>query len=578
MHTHTHTHMHTYGREKRMLTGQKTVEIKEHRYSPLLFGSRSICVRPERKKNIGAVTGRMRSAKYHRHHHHHHLHDYVRSFSILLLISLSIVILVVARKSAPSPETQSAPHRYRGGRSTNEEEKCLTNKFHHCHMNPHGCCYAEESSYSTLSRLCCHSQGGSNDTERFAARYVRRSYSPMVLLYSASTDLTPCAIIKLSCRLRSDSPETLVLHDKGKGSRRLPIYDTAFHEMFAHIIMNHSALAQSVLIPGSGVHLGEYLSMLRWLDGSEEDIPETCVWNARSIGGYAMSFVGNLSEGSIHMRSSSNAKSRAPRLDRANALAAALMVIGDVLTGKMDRYDYNTFWAPSASIATSRCGSVAPEGGEVALRLVPLDFEGWTYDVCSFGWEPTLAEALKVHPFIVDIHRGRRESAHCKRSPGMAAQREILRAVIDLAGDLCGERKPAASGLVICHALFRHVIQGLQSDALFRKVWRAETDFVSRIASANSSSAEAKGAGWWLKCCRSGTGKKSLEQTCESCYADGESFQFNIVQHVIVRKNAVECPSARGSASAAEFLGRVAALRLDVVVRTAQWLWDTHCA
>lgn len=346
--------------------------------------------------------------------------------------------------------------------------------------------------------------------DRMQVEYRRESYSPMLWFRDGSRY---CAVAKLSCRLRVNyhiDDEVTRLRDPGGGSRRLPLYDTAMHELLSHIALEASPLAESVLISGNGIRIPNYPTTLRW-HHSMENIPDTCVWENETLLAYASPFVEGLRPRVIRRHD-------LHKNDR-TVLAAAVIWIGDTLTGKQDRYQYNMLWN---------------ERGE----LMPMDFEGWKHEGMreSGSWKSKLTSALQQHPFAnmpgLDLCKG----------PG----RKLLTAALKIVREACGPDDEE------CNSIRAYVNDMMESDTLYQTILAIETAALHSHLTPR------------VQCCRiEDPNRSQFGQLCDAC-ATSQFKSIKLISNV-VHSRLSDDKCTFGATTPAEFLGIVVQKRLAAI-------------
>ncbi len=170
-----------------------------------------------------------------------------------------------------------------------------------------------------------------------------------------SSKSQPCALVKLSCKLRANI-NVLEIKDPGNGARRLPVRDVGFGEVLSANILKLSRLASEVMIPASGIVFTDFSHLKRiWELEEFEYLPDTCV--RKHFNGNTL-LLGHIQQWVPGLRA---AKLR-PDLkvvSTLNQVALAITVILDALTLNADR-------RPNSNMFATKNGNI-----------VPLDFEKW---------------------------------------------------------------------------------------------------------------------------------------------------------------------------------------------------------
>jgi len=205
--------------------------------------------------------------------------------------------------------------------------------------------YAGGNSFFNASYFPCPSQ--------VRAVYKRSSFSPCVIVYPIGKS-EPCALIKLSCKLRANL-DVLEIQDPGNGAKRLPVRDVSLGEVLSSNILKLSQLASEAMNPASGFVLDNFtLAKGAWKFEQFEKMPETCV-HKNSKGGTAL--IGHIQRWVSGLRGL--AKQNLQKLDFRSRVALASTVILDAMTLNSDRGTTNNVFVDKKG------------------AIMPLDFEKW---------------------------------------------------------------------------------------------------------------------------------------------------------------------------------------------------------
>lgn len=183
------------------------------------------------------------------------------------------------------------------------------------------------------------------------AQYERTSLTPRLVLRMQKNNAT-CAILKLSCRLRSNI-RTVDIRDEGLAKKRLPVRDWAWGEILSSNLMRLSPIAAGVTIPSTGAVIPSAQSLFNGLQHLQS-IPMSCWWPGNTLAGFAMSFLDGLTNGRIE-------NDNIHTLSESSKISIAVIWVLDALILNSNR-------SPKKNIY------------EQNFELVPLDFEKWFQD------------------------------------------------------------------------------------------------------------------------------------------------------------------------------------------------------
>jgi hypothetical protein len=411
-------------------------------------------------------------------------------------------------------------------------------------------------------------------SEKLRATYSKVSFTPILKLYNVSTknttnsndtsDFSPCALVKLSCRLWSNIPGDIQYKDIDGNRLRVPVYDTAWGEILSATIMNLSPLAQQTMVPTGGIVIDSrnnplFQQMLSQDEGLLRlEIPSTCMWEGGVLKGAWLKFIPDLNAIDI---SSVVAFGGLPKQSQ---LAVAVTWILDALALNGDR---------SASFQ-NLFGNV-----ENAL-IVPLDFEqvfkifhpyARQYAGCTAEDDVAAEQAIidfMRKPAFMRKHEKKVEDLLCL-DDGL---KPVLLYVIQMIDDICGQhieeeykdysnnsKTPATTANhSSCDALVPKLIAALHGDPW----WQHEVEMLSRMKDSGNGVMMGE-----PMCCDKTFW--SAMHTCKRC-SDVSKYGW---QHALDVRLRNKCSEMAGG-SVVDYIVSVVAKRLHVVRKTAVAMLD----
>lgn len=166
------------------------------------------------------------------------------------------------------------------------------------------------------------------NTDKLRATYIRNSGSPRLLIFNKTMD-EPCATVKLSCRLRTNTQSVIVV-DAGTGKKRVPIGGAPVRELMVFLVLSRAPIARPSLAAGSGLVIENVTTMMS-TPSEANKIPTSCMETHSRIRGYAQEYIRGVQNTSPKLKTFL-------KWSDASKVSLALTLISDALTGNLDRF------------------------------------------------------------------------------------------------------------------------------------------------------------------------------------------------------------------------------------------------
>lgn len=164
-------------------------------------------------------------------------------------------------------------------------------------------------------------------TDEVLATYIRDSGAPRLLIFNQSRT-SPCATVKLSCRLRTNTQSVIVL-DAGTGRKRVPIGGSGIRELVVYKLLSRARVARPSLAAGAGLFIPNISSLMASPDELNK-VPKSCLGKDMSVKGYVQEFI-------VGVQNTSPKLGKFLTWSHSSKVSLALMLISDALTGNLDR-------------------------------------------------------------------------------------------------------------------------------------------------------------------------------------------------------------------------------------------------
>lgn len=338
-------------------------------------------------------------------------------------------------------------------------------------------------------------------------RYRRTTLTPMLYLHDAGPAAPPCAVLKLSCRVRSSTPDIKVPKE-GKGRGRAPWIDGALGEVASQALLE-ALSAEHYGGRGSGAVLSHAGAVL-------DKVPAECIWRGERLVGAALAYIPGLETTRLDAAVLRRSVRHPPSL---RAIAATWIL--DALILNDDRFGSHNVFA-------------------VRGALVELDFGNWNLE-CGADADGAVRSQARL-PLLA--HGSLASSSQiCEKSDWRRAlEATVLMAAAACGGGVGGGGAGVEVDGVACPLLAARMRARLEADPYFALSRESPTMFHSL-------------------CC---SGKPRV---CKPCAEPGAA--ADDVRLILQTPIDGRCLRWHG-ATAADYLSSLAASRLAIFLEAAQ--------